>query len=75
MTKLYPRRYELLSRDGTVLGVGIVFHKGMGLFWHMAANLGCEWIIGRKHKRFLSAGYSDRVQPTNIVTSPAKEQP
>jgi hypothetical protein len=47
----YPKRYELLDKDGNFLGIGVRFRKYQRLKWSLPFVEGARWIAGGRKTR------------------------
>jgi hypothetical protein len=53
---MYPKRYELLDKNGVVLGIGVRFHKWQRLKWSLPFVEGARWIAGGRKARLIRKG-------------------
>lgn len=47
----YPKRYEMLDKNGAVLGIAVRFLKGQRLKWSLPFLEGARWIDGGRKVR------------------------
>jgi hypothetical protein len=51
----YPKRYQLLDKNGKFLGIGVRFHKWQRLKWSLPFVEGARWIAGGRKTRLIKS--------------------